>query len=154
MGDRVAVMRDGRLEQVDSPQRLYEQPANMFVAGFIGSPAMNMLAGRIEPEAGRFLTGDGVALPIGQRPTATPQDGAVYGLRPESFRLGGDIPLKVEVVEPTGSETHVLGRLGGTEVVGVFRERIGAGPGEEIHVSVDPAATHLFDAATGMRLSA
>jgi multiple sugar transport system ATP-binding protein len=154
MADKIVVMNEGRVEQIGAPLELYDRPVNLFVAGFIGSPAMNMLAGRIEPEAGRFLTGDGVALPIGQRPTATPQDGAVYGLRPESFRLGGDIPLKVEVVEPTGSETHVLGRLGGTEVVGVFRERIGAGPGEEIHVSVDPAATHLFDAATGMRLSA
>jgi multiple sugar transport system ATP-binding protein len=153
MADKIVVMNEGRVEQIGAPLELYDRPVNLFVAGFIGSPAMNMLPGRIESEAGRFVTGDGVALPIGQRLTATPKDGAVYGLRPESLRLGGDIPLKVEVVEPTGSETHVLGRLGGTEVVGVFRERIGAGPGEEIRVSVDPAATHLFDAATGMRIS-
>ena len=64
------------------------------------------------------------------------------------------MPLRIDVVEPTGSETHVLGPLGGTEVVGVFRERIAAGPGEEIGISVDPAAIHLFDAASGARISA
>jgi multiple sugar transport system ATP-binding protein len=154
MADKIVVMHDGRVEQIGAPLELYDAPTNLFVAGFIGSPAMNMLAGRIEPEAGRFVTADGVALPISRPLTTVPNDGAVYGLRPEALRLGGDIQLKVEVVEPTGSETHVLGRIGATEVVGVFRERIGAGPGEEIGVSVDPAATHLFDAATGLRISA
>jgi multiple sugar transport system ATP-binding protein len=154
MADKIVVMHDGRVEQVGAPLELYDAPANLFVAGFIGSPAMNMFPGRAEPEAGRFVTADGVALPIGRALTRAPQDGAVYGLRPEAFRLGGDIRLRVEVVEPTGSETHVLGRLGATEVVGVFRERIGAAPGEEIGVSLDPVATHLFDAATGARISA
>ena len=70
------------------------------------------------------------------------------------MHLGGDIPLTIEVVEPTGSETHVIGRLGGTEVVGVFRERISAGPGERIGIAVNPAATHLFDAASGARIAA
>ncbi len=70
------------------------------------------------------------------------------------MHLGGDIPLTIDVVEPTGSETHVLGRLGGTDVVGVFRERISARPGEEIRISVEPEATHLFDAASGVRLTA
>ena len=94
------------------------------------------------------MTSDGLALPIGRALTAVPANGAVYGLRPDPCSLGGDVPFRVEVVEPTGSETHVLGRLGGTEVVGVFRERIGAGPGEEIGVSIDPVATHVFDAGT------
>ena len=70
------------------------------------------------------------------------------------MQLGGDIPLTIDVVEPTGSETHVLGRLGATEVVGVFRERISAGPGEQIRISVAEQATHLFDAASGVRLTA
>ena len=83
-----------------------------------------------------------------------PQGGVVYGLRPESMRLGGEVPLRINVVEPTGSETHVLGTLGGADVVGVFRERVSAGPGEEIGISVDPGAVHLFDAASGARISA
>jgi multiple sugar transport system ATP-binding protein len=155
MADKIVVMHDGRVEQIGAPLELYDSPANLFVAGFIGSPAMNMLTGRVDPEnAGRFLTGDGVALPIQKPLEGTPKDGAIYGLRPESMHLGGDIPLRVEVVEPTGSETHVIGRLGATEVVGVFRERISARPGEEIRISVEPQATHLFDAASGRRITA
>ena len=73
----------------------------------------------------------------------------VYGLRPELMHLGGEVPLRVDVVEPTGSETHVLGHIGATEVVGVFRERVRAQPGEEIRVRIDPEATHLFDAGSG-----
>jgi multiple sugar transport system ATP-binding protein len=155
MADKIVVMHDGRVEQIGAPLELYDNPANLFVAGFIGSPAMNMLTGRIDADdAGCFVTTDGVTLPIG-RPLAAHPDGAVvYGLRPESMHLGGEVPLLVDVVEPTGSETHVLGRLGGTEIVGVFRERISARPGEEIRVSIDPIATHLFDAASGARISA
>jgi multiple sugar transport system ATP-binding protein len=152
MADTIVVMHDGRVEQVGAPLELYDRPANLFVAGFIGSPAMNLLAGRVDPDnAARFLTADGIALPLA-RPAAGTD--AVYGLRPEAMHLGGDVPLVVDVVEPTGSETHVLGRLGGTEVTGVFRERIGAGPGEEIRIRIDAEATHLFDAATGARIAA
>jgi multiple sugar transport system ATP-binding protein len=152
MADKIVVMHDGRVEQIGAPLELYDRPANLFVAGFIGSPAMNMLAGRVDPDnAARFLTADGIALPLA-RPAAGTD--AVYGLRPEAMHLGGDVPLVVDVVEPTGSETHVLGRLGGTEVTGVFRERIGAGPGEEIRIRIDAGATHLFDAATGARIAA
>ena len=154
MADKIVVMHDGRVEQIGAPLDLYDKPANLFVAGFIGSPAMNMLPGRIEEGGARFVTGDGIALPVGARLERQTQGGVVYGLRPESFRLGGDVPLRVDVVEPTGSETHVIGHLGTAEVVGVFRERIAAGPGEEIGVSVDAAATHLFDAASGARISA
>ena len=155
MADKIVVMHDGRVEQIGAPLDLYDTPANLFVAGFIGSPAMNMLTGRIDPDnSSRFLTGDGIALPIGRPLSSAPKDGAVYGLRPESMHLGGDVPLTIDVVEPTGSETHVLGRLGGTEVVGVFRDRISARPGEEIRVSVESQATHLFDAASGARVTA
>ena len=154
MADKIVVMHDGRVEQVGAPLELYDAPANLFVAGFIGSPAMNMLAGTIADGGATFVTGDGVTLPIGRALTTVPAAGAVYGLRPESLKLGGDVPFRVEVVEPTGSETHVLGRLGDTEVVGVFRERIGAGPGEVIGVAIDPVATHVFDAGSGVRISA
>ena len=151
MADKIVVMHDGRVEQIGAPLELYDAPANLFVAGFIGSPAMNMLAGRIEGDG--FLTEDGLRLPVPGEPRAAPANGAVYGLRPESMHLGGEIPLQVDVVEPTGSETHVLGRLGKTPVVGVFRERVSAGPGEEIGIRVDTAATHLFDAGSGARLA-
>jgi multiple sugar transport system ATP-binding protein len=154
MADKIVVMHDGRVEQIGAPLDLYDRPDNLFVAGFIGSPAMNMLAGAIDDGGGRFVTGEGVALPVAGRLERRPEGGVVYGLRPESMRLGGEVPLRIDVVEPTGSETHVLGKLGSTDVVGVFRERISARPGEEIGISVDPAAIHLFDAASGRRISA
>ncbi|HRO10345.1 ABC transporter ATP-binding protein [Amaricoccus sp.] len=152
MADKIVVMHDGRVEQIGAPLELYDQPANLFVAGFIGSPAMNMLTGRLAD--GGFVTGDGIALPVARPPAAAPGGPVVYGLRPESMHLGGEVPLRVEVVEPTGSETHVLGHIGATEIVGVFRERVRAAPGEEIRVRVDAEATHLFDAGSGARLSA
>jgi len=157
MADKIVVMHDGRVEQIGAPLELYDRPANLFVAGFIGSPAMNMLPGRIED--GRFLGDGGLALPLpgpaaGATIGARAGAGTIYGLRPESLTLGGDIPFRVEVIEPTGSETYVAGRLGAAEVVGVFRERIGAKPGEEIRIGIDSAATHLFDAGSGERISA
>ncbi|MBB5223684.1 multiple sugar transport system ATP-binding protein [Amaricoccus macauensis] len=153
MADKIVVMHDGRVEQIGAPLELYDRPANLFVAGFIGSPAMNLLPGRVD--GGRFVGDGGVSLPLPPpAPGASAGAGMIYGLRPESMSLGGDIPFRVEVVEPTGSETHVMGSVGGVPVVGVFRERIAARPGEEIHVGIDVGATHLFDAGSGMRLSA
>ena len=155
MADKIVVMHDGRVEQIGAPLDLYDRPANLFVAGFIGSPAMNMLSGRVDPARPEvFTTTDGVALPSHGRLTGLPQAGAIYGVRPESFLPGGDIPLRIEVIEPTGSETYVVGFIGRTEVVGVFRERIAARPGEEIRVSIDAGATHVFDAGTGVRITA
>jgi multiple sugar transport system ATP-binding protein len=153
MADKIVVMHDGRVEQIGAPLELYDRPANLFVAGFIGSPAMNLLPGRVD--GGRFVGDGGVSLPLPPpAPGASAGAGTIYGLRPESMSLGGDIPFRVEVVEPTGSETHVMGSVGGVPVVGVFRERIAARPGEEIRVGIDAGATHLFDAGSGMRLSA
>ena len=137
MADKIVVMHDGRVEQVGAPLELYDAPANLFVAGFIGSPAMNMLTGRLDGDAALRHRRRGRAA---GRPAAaaTPAGAVVYGLRPESMHLGGEVPLTVDVVEPTGSETHVLGRIGETEVVGVFRERVRAQPGEEIRVRDRP----------------
>jgi multiple sugar transport system ATP-binding protein len=154
MADKIVVMHDGRVEQVGAPLDLYDRPANLFVASFIGSPAMNMVRGAVDPaDRTRFVSEGGFGLPIARPGKAREGADTIFGLRPESFRLGGDIPMRIVAVEPTGSETHVLARLGEAEVVAVFRERIGAGPGEEIRVSVDPGATHLFDARSGVRVS-
>ncbi|MBC8129326.1 MAG: TOBE domain-containing protein, partial [Rhizobiaceae bacterium] len=155
MADKIVVMQDGRVEQIGAPLELYDRPNNLFVAGFIGSPAMNMLTGKLDTaDPTRFLTGDGTALPVsGSRPEALGR-ALIYGARPEAIMLGGTIPLEVIVIEPTGSESQVLGRIGKTQVTCVFRERVTAKPGETIPVSIDPKAVHLFDAGTGARLSA
>ncbi len=155
MADKIVVMNGGRVEQIGSPLDLYDHPANQFVAGFIGSPAMNFLPGVIE--AAGFRAEGGSLWPLPD--AAANQNGrpAVYGVRPEHLQLsppGAGVELMVQVVEPTGSETQVHGRLGTLGVMGAFRERIGARPGEPIEVTTDPALVHLFDRDTGARLVA
>ncbi|HDZ71237.1 MAG TPA: sn-glycerol-3-phosphate ABC transporter ATP-binding protein UgpC [Aurantimonas coralicida] len=154
MADKIVVMHDGIVEQVGTPLELYDRPDNLFVAGFIGSPAMNMVTGAADPDdRTHFVTGDGYRLPIARPGKVEPGRETIYGVRPEGMSLGGDVPLKVEVVEPTGSETHVIAKLGQTEIICVFRERISEGPGDELRVSIDPNAVHLFDAKSGARVS-
>src|SRR5690554_3952562 len=155
MADKIVVMNDGVVEQIGAPLDLYDEPANLFVAGFIGSPAMNMVSGRLdETDPSIFLTNDGVKLPAPQGfPSARGKD-LVYGIRPEGITPGGTIELKIQVIEPTGAESQVVALLGQTQVTCVFRERVLLQPGDVMQVSIDPGATHLFDAATGQRLKA
>ncbi len=154
MADRIVVLHDGVVEQVGTPLELYDRPVNMFVAGFIGSPAMNMLKGTIKANGkSSFLTEGGVELPLPNllKLEAGP---AIYGIRPEHFTLNGKgVPAEISVLEPTGAETQVFAKVGGQKVVGVFRDRISARPGETILLSPDPASVHLFDAMTGQRLN-
>ncbi|BBE72776.1 ABC transporter ATP-binding protein [Oharaeibacter diazotrophicus] len=150
MADRIVVLHDGIVEQIGSPLELYDRPANTFVAGFIGSPAMNLVPGTIR--AGGFATDGGATLPLASAPAGSEGRRAVYGIRPEHFLLGGALKAEVAVVEPTGSETQVFVRYGTDKVVAAFRDRVAARPGEEIAVTPDPAAVHLFDEATGKRL--
>ena len=154
MADRIVVLHDGIVEQVGTPLELYDRPDNIFVAGFIGSPAMNMFKGTIR--AGKkpyFESADGTHLPLSKAPKDSDGRPAVYGMRPESLTLGGDLKVQINVIEPTGSETQVVGKLAGGKIVGVFRERINSRPGEMLPVSPDLTAVHLFDATNGMRLS-
>jgi multiple sugar transport system ATP-binding protein len=155
MADKIVVMHDGIVEQVGAPLDLYDRPANLFVAGFIGSPAMNFVRGRLQ--GGSFVSEGGLQLPVGAAPAGAEGRPAVYGIRPEHFRLagsgaGGGVPVEVVVVEPTGSETQVVAKAGGQELICVFRERVTARPGETIHVQPDPDLVHLFDQDKGHRL--
>ena len=153
MADKIVVMHDGIVEQVGAPLELYDRPNNLFVAGFIGSPAMNMLHGRLDAnDPTRFVTSDGTVLPVSGRHAAARGRDLVYGVRPEAISLGGPIAVRVVVIEPTGFESQVMGELGQTAVTCVFRERVTLKPGETLNVSIDPEAVHLFDAASGQRL--
>jgi multiple sugar transport system ATP-binding protein len=149
MADKIVVMQGGHVEQIGAPLELYDRPANLFVAGFIGSPAMNFLRGRIH--GGMCVVGDDrLALPDGRG--AEGMD-VVYGMRPEHWRLdSAGIATTVKLVEPTGSETQVVVELAGQKIVCAFRERITERPGETLHISPDPDQAHLFDAASGLRL--
>ena len=161
MADKIVVMNAGNVEQIGAPLDLYDHPNNLFVAGFIGSPAMNFLKGRIE--GGSFRADGGAALPLPGKTngssTAKPANAAegqpiVYGVRPEHFQLSAEgQPATVNVIEPTGSETQVMAHFAGVPILCAFRERVSAKPGETIRISADPALVHLFDADSGQRLS-
>jgi multiple sugar transport system ATP-binding protein len=156
MADKIVVMHDGIVEQIGSPLELYDRPANQFVAGFIGSPAMNFLKGKITVNGSVSFEGpNGVKLPIGTVPANSGGRPAVYGIRPEHFTIADDgAEAEIIVVEPTGSETQVFAKLGGEEVVAVFRERHQFNPGDKIRLKPDQRVVHLFDEATGQRLTA
>jgi multiple sugar transport system ATP-binding protein len=155
MADRIVVMNHGVVEQSGSPLDLYDRPQNLFVAGFIGSPAMNLLAGKIRVN-GRpsFETADGIVLPLSTAPANSDGKPAIYGIRPEHLSLGGNtLKADVTVIEPTGSETQVFAKLGTQKFVGAFRERVTAKPGEPLPFTPNLDAVHLFDESTGRRLN-
>ena len=152
MADKIVVMNAGNVEQTGAPLDLYDRPNNLFVAGFIGSPAMNFLKGSIT--GGSFRADGGAALPLPGKAISAEGMPIVYGVRPEHFMLDSQgLPAKVHVVEPTGSETQVMAEFAGTPIVCAFRERVSAKPGETIHITADPALVHLFDAGSGQRVS-
>ncbi|WP_314187965.1 sn-glycerol-3-phosphate ABC transporter ATP-binding protein UgpC [Paracoccus yeei] len=154
MADKIVVMRDGRVEQIGAPLDLYDRPESVFVAGFIGSPAMNFLHGRIGTRDGRraFLTDSGLPLPL---PATDLPDGhaVTYGIRPEHIGIADDgIPVAVVVTEPTGSETQIFARVGEDLIDAVVKDRIRAEPGSRIGFVIDPARIHLFDRETQRRV--
>ncbi|MGR4842474.1 ABC transporter ATP-binding protein [Rhizobium leguminosarum] len=155
MADKIVVMHDGVVEQIGTPLDLYDKPANLFVGGFIGSPAMNMIKGRLDPEnPTRFKAPDGTALPVANPPADAIGRDLVYGLRPEYILLDANgLPGEIVVIEPTGYETHLILRLAGSDLSCVFRERVSARPGETLRVAIDAAHVHLFDAESGRRLT-
>lgn len=151
MADKIVVMNHGRIEQAGAPLELYDRPANLFVAGFIGSPAMNMLAGRIKD--GAFIDGGGTHWPLPSAHAGREGAEVVYGIRPEHLRLDPNgIQARIQVVEPTGSETQVTLRIGEISVMGAFRERIVANHGDALAVSPDLHLVHIFDKASGQRI--
>jgi multiple sugar transport system ATP-binding protein len=154
MADRIVVMHDGRVEQIGSPLELYDRPANQFVAGFIGSPAMNFLEGTVRAgSAAHVQTPAGSRLPL--PPAAGAADGraVVYGIRPEHLDLAEDgFDAEVVVIEPTGSETQLYARVGEQEIVAVFRERHSFAPGQKIRLRPRAEVAHIFDASTGKRI--
>ena len=155
MADKIVVMHDGRVEQIGTPLELYDTPANQFVAGFIGSPAMNFLKGKVKANGSAAFEGpNGVKLPLASAPAAGNERPAIYGIRPEHFTIADDgAEAEIVVVDPTGSETQVFAKLGGEEVVAVFRERHQFKPGDKIRLKPDPRLVHLFDETTGKRLN-
>ena len=151
MADRIVVMQGGRIEQEGAPLDLYDRPANAFVAGFLGSPAMNFLEGRLE--AGAVVMADGTRLPAPALAGEHNGRPVLWGLRPEHVEPAATgLSTRVEVIEPTGPDTQLLLRIAGQPLVALIRKRLQLRPGQELDVAADPAHVHLFDAASGARL--
>jgi len=166
MGDRVAVLKEGVLQQVDTPRNLYTKPANEFVAGFIGSPAMNLVAVPLA-EGGAVLAGHAVSLPRAAL-AALAQEGATtatLGFRPEAVEFvgpGQGFPVEVQVVEELGSDAYAYGRLhaeGDDEAATGKLLILRADPrhppakGEVVHVAIRPGEAHVFSPQSGARVS-
>ncbi len=155
MADKIVVMQDGIVEQMGAPLELYDNPANKFVAGFIGSPAMNFLDGTLKVNGGQpwVETANGARLPITTAPASSNGRPVSYGIRPEHLDFADSgIEAEVVVVEPTGSETQIVARVGAQELIAVFRERHQVQPGDTIHLQPRAQVAHLFDKETGQRL--
>jgi multiple sugar transport system ATP-binding protein len=147
LGDRVAVLGDGKLQQCDTPRALYEQPANVFVAGFIGSPAMNLCN----------VTCANGSVSLGGVSFSVPSDArgdVVVGLRPEAFDLAADgIPAEVEVVEEIGADSYVFAAADVGKLVARVETKLAPERGARIALRPRAGEAHLFDPATGARLS-
>jgi multiple sugar transport system ATP-binding protein len=163
LADRVAVMNGGVIQQLASPKELYQRPVNRFVAGFVGSPAMNFIGGRLETSDGApaIVGSDGVRIGLAGYPFAgKPDDGrpAVLGVRPEQIHLGDpspgatSLPLRLTVIEPMGADSLLWGEIGHDTVsIRASSEETHA-PGDRLHACFDPKRVSLFDAETGVRL--
>jgi multiple sugar transport system ATP-binding protein len=158
MGDRVAVLKDGILQQADTPLNLYDKPANLFVAGFIGSPAMNLL--RAHNVDGHAKLGH-VEIPIDRTAASKATGDITVGVRPEAWRVVDEgeqgIPVKVTVVEELGADGFVYGTSGEEGTPDQVTIRIGGRrnhqKGETIYVTTNPELVHVFDTESGERLS-
>jgi multiple sugar transport system ATP-binding protein len=159
MGDRVAVMKLGELQQVDTPLRLYDRPVNLFVAGFIGSPQMNLLEAKAvdgKAQIGKYR------VPVDPASQRKMTGNITVGVRPEAWRIvsadEGGLPIQVTVVEELGADGFVYGTCDvagtpGNVIVRITSARGSVKRGETIYVTTDPQNVHVFDTDTGERLS-
>ena len=157
MADRIVVMHDGRIEQIGTPLDLYDHPNNLFVAQFIGSPAMNVVEGTVRRTGGsaHVEAAGSVRWPLDRGPGADGQ-AVAYGIRPEHLTLGasGGVLGEIIVVEPTGAETELVIQVGEAQVDLRTHGRPLVKPGDKVNLNIDPTNVHVFDKATGQRLNA
>jgi len=162
MADRIAIMRAGHVEQVGTPLDLYDRPANVFVAGFIGSPAMNLIRGTLRRRNGRpyVEAGRALRLPLGQENCGEDGQPVIYGIRPEHVGVapteGGEagIAATVDVMEVTGAATFLAGKADGVSLSAQVTERYSLKPGRQVAFVPRLDAVHLFDAESGRSLRA
>ena len=156
MADRIVVMHDGVIEQIGTPLELFDRPGNLFVAPFIGSPAMNVLQGTLRRSDGRcWVESEGHRWPVGALTQGSEGQRVHYGARPGDLRLstsGEGIAAQVIVVEPTGAETELLLQVGEAQVIVVMHGRTRVQPDDMVKLEIDSAKAHVFDEGSGNRL--
>jgi multiple sugar transport system ATP-binding protein len=153
MADKIVVMQDGRIEQIGAPLELFDRPTNTFVAGFIGSPSMNMLKGTVAGGNGPAIEVEGNTFQVAGKHSMEAGQPILFGIRPEHLELSDEgFPAQISVVEPTGSETMVFLRLGEKKLVALFRERHDFKPGDTVRLKPRPERIHLFHTETGQRI--
>jgi multiple sugar transport system ATP-binding protein len=155
MADRIVVMHDGIVEQIGTPLELFDRPGNLFVAQFIGSPAMNVLPGTLRRNGSdSYVEALGARWPVPSSVAGSDGQAVSYGIRPGDLSLGANgIGAKVFVVEPTGAETELLVQVGDAQLTLVMHGRTQAKPDDAVHLGVDAAHAHVFDQASGQRLN-
>ncbi|MGZ5195624.1 MAG: ABC transporter ATP-binding protein [Ramlibacter sp.] len=157
MADRIVVMHDGIIEQIGTPLELYDRPGNLFVAQFIGSPAMNVAQGVLRQGGGQaWVEALGQRWPVGALKGGADGQAVHYGVRPSDIVpavSGNGVPARVIVTEPTGAETELLLEVGGAQWIVVIHGRTQAQPGDTVYLGIDPACAHLFSAQDGQRLT-
>ena len=164
LGQRIVVLNDGEIQQIDTPMRLYADPANLFVAGFLGSPAMNLFRGRLRDDLGA-LEMDGAVLPLDDlQVSGLPLEAmrgreVVLGLRPEHLQCADasatrtQFDATLEVIEPVGNEVFLNLRFGAAALVARVPPQKLPAPGETLRMAFDPSRLHAFDAADGRRIA-
>ena len=154
MADKIVVMRGGHVEQIGSPLDLYDTPDNVFVAGFIGSPSMNLISGRIDG-TGVFTSQKGAKIGLPAHVGIEEGRDIVLGLRPEDIAITDDgLEATIRIVEPTGAELHVILDVAGEQMTAVIYGRPNIREGQEIHIAIPYDKLHFFDEKSGHRIQA
>ncbi len=154
MADKIVVMQDGYIEQIGSPLDLYDFPVNKFVASFIGSPSMNLMDGIVRKGENVEIEVLGTRIVCPNIDGLEDGQGVTLGVRPENLEIADNgLPAIVSLIEPTGADTHVIMKSGDQDIVAVFKERHKFETGQEIFLTVKPEFVHIFDLASGVRLS-
>ncbi|WP_282610012.1 ABC transporter ATP-binding protein [Pelagibius sp. Alg239-R121] len=155
MADEIVVMNGGNIEQIGSPEEIYDRPANCFVADFIGSPSINLLKGVVENQDGKpaMRIGDN-SLRLPDSTSAAAGQSIVYGIRPLDIEVGidGEASGTVEFVENTGAETHLHIRFDGHDIRAVAPGRLRVNHGDRLNFTINPDKVHVFDQSSEMRV--
>ncbi|WP_299664660.1 ABC transporter ATP-binding protein [uncultured Ruegeria sp.] len=148
LADRIVIMRDGQVQQIGSPLEVYDRPANAFVAGFIGSPEMNLLAAEIS--GGRLILGDGVSMSAPEGPNLK---SVTVGIRPEALEPASEgLPFSIQGVEQLGSQTLFIGQVGNHRLRAMTGRQDNISVGDTISLKTSPSSIHLFENESGMRI--